>query len=178
MNPRQTTLLAINVLGGVAVLGSYAAGIASHPQPGAVLWGAVPAAIQPLYTASMLTATLGYFLFGPYVLFGLDLERATVGGRSAFATFAVLFVLVLGPSAAWMPLTFAHAAAPSEALWLAVRVVLALVGVGAVGMLLAVALARPVPSPRRRTLAIVGAALFAFQTAGLDATVWTALYRP
>ena len=40
-------VLVLNVVGGAAVLGSYAWGIASHDNPGAALWGAVPEALRP-----------------------------------------------------------------------------------------------------------------------------------
>lgn len=177
MHPRRLLVLGLNVIGGIAVLGSYAVGIGGHEHPGAVLWGAVPESIQPLYTLSMFTAALGYFLFGPYILWGLDPERTVVRGRLGYGVFAPLFALVLGASTLWMPLTFTYSAQPSELLWLADRLVLAVVGLGSLGLLAAVALARPVLSPRWRLLAIVGAALFTFQTGVLDATVWTSLYR-
>ena len=56
-------LVVQNLLGGTAVLGSYAQGILTHESPGAALWGGVPPAIVPLYNGSMLTATAGYLLF-------------------------------------------------------------------------------------------------------------------
>lgn len=177
MHPRRLLLIFINLLGGIAVLGSYAHGIASHADSGAALWGHVPDAIRPLYNVSMLTAAAGYFLFAPYVIFRLDPDRARVGGRFGYNLYAALFALILIPSALWMPLTFAWRASPSDALWLVDRVVLFLVGIGSVGLLLALMRTEPVPSVRGRRLAILGAALFTFQTAVLDALVWPHFYR-
>ena len=56
----------INVLGCVAVLGSYAHGIAPRVDPGRV-WGGVPVELQPVYTASMFAAAFGHLLFSYYV---------------------------------------------------------------------------------------------------------------
>lgn len=177
MHPRRLLLIALNVLGGVAVLGSYAHGIATHDDAGAALWGHVPDAIRPLYNLSMLTAAAGYFLFAPYVVLRLDPDRARVAGRFGYGLFIALFALALIPSALWMPVTFAWRASPSEGLWLLDRIVLFAVGVGSVGILWAVARTEPVPSSWGRRLAILGAALFTFQTAVLDALVWPHFYR-
>ena len=165
--------LALNALGGLAVLGSYAHGL-TGPAPDR-LWGGVPEGLKPLYTASMLAAAVGYFPMTLYVLFGLDPQRTRVGGFG-WHVFPALYALVLVPSALWLPLTGAMLDAPSGGLWLAVRGVLALVGIGSVGVAAAVAVARP-PGPRlARIAALAGAAAFVFQTAVLDALVWPAYF--
>jgi hypothetical protein len=116
-----------------------------------------------------------YFPMTLYVLFGLDPERTRVR-RLGWRTFLALYALVLFPSALWMPLTFAMLGAPSTPLWLAVRGVLALVGIGALGVLGAIAVARP-RGPRLAWLAaLIGAAAFVLQTAVLDAVVWPAYF--
>jgi hypothetical protein len=162
--------LALNALGGLAVLGSYAHGLLAQDDPGRV-WGGVPASLKPLYTASMLAAAVGYFPMTLYVLFGLDPERTRIGGRG-WSLFTALYALVLIPSALWMPLTFAMLEAPSAGLWLAVRGVLALVGLGALGVLAGIAVARPRGPRLAWAAALAGAAAFVFQTAVLDALVW------
>ena len=167
MHPEKRTMLLINVLGGIAVLGSYAWGIATHPDPG-VVWGGVPESLQPLYTVSMLTAALGYFLFGGFLLRSVDGDRLRVVNRC--------FVLILVPSALWMPLTFQMLAAPSPGLWIAIRIVLALVGLGSLGLLGALLRMGPGSSRAGHVLAIVGAVAFCVQTALLDALVWPAYF--
>ncbi len=168
-------MLWINVLGGVAVLGSYVWGIATHPDPGAV-WGGVPESLKPLYTVSMLTAAVGYFFFSGFLLFGVDAERARFAGRQRFGLVNALYLLILVPSALWMPLTFAMLATPSPALWAAIRVVLALVGLGSVGLLIVVATVRPRTPVVAHVLAVVGLVAFVVQTAVLDALVWPAYF--
>jgi hypothetical protein len=174
MSPRASLLL-LQLLGGPAVLGSYAWGGLTHPGAGAALWGGVPEALRPLYTLSMLTATLGYLVSAPYVLFRLQPDEVRVGARG-FGLFSLLYALVLFPSAMWMPLTFEWVASPSPGLYALICAVLATVGGASVALIWAIARAAPVPSPRGRALALVGASAFALQTALLDGIVWPILF--
>jgi hypothetical protein len=175
MHPAKRTMLWINVLGGIAVLGSYAWGLGTQPDPGAV-WGGVPEWLKPAYTVSMLAAAAGYFLFSGFLLFAVDPERARFFGARRFDLVNALYLAILAPSALWMPLTFAMLAAPSAALWIAIRVVLAIVGLGSLGLLVAVATVRPRAPVVAWGLALVGLVAFALQTAMLDAVVWPAYF--
>lgn len=170
------SLLWLNLLGGSAVLGSYVHGLASHPLTRGGLWGGVPESLRPLYTVSMLLAAAGYFAFSFFVFFRLDPPRTRVFGRFGFGAFHALYALILLPSALWLPLTFAMLEAPSGALWTAIRVTLALVGLGSLGLVAALASARPPDAPIARAVAVAGALLFSFQTAVLDAWVWPAYF--
>jgi hypothetical protein len=172
----RRSLLWLNLLGGAAVLGSYAHGLASNPLTRGALWGGVPDALRPLYTANMLLAAAGYFAFSAFVFFRLDPTRTRVAGGFGFGAFRALYALILLPSALWLPLTFEMLEAPSAALWLAIRSVLALVGLGSLGLLAAVASAAPHDAPRARRLALAGCAFFSLQTAVLDALVWPAYF--
>jgi hypothetical protein len=176
MHPAKRTLLGINILGGSAVLASYVHGLASNPLTRGEVWGGVPESLRPLYTASMACATLGYFAFSYFVFFRLDPETTRIGRRLGFGTFHALYALILVPSALWMPLTFAMLESPSGALWWTIRGVLAAVGVGSVGLLAALASARPRQAVGARWLALAGAVAFCFQTAALDALVWPAFF--
>lgn len=175
MRGARLSLLWLNLLGGSAVLGSYAWGLASNPLTRGQLWGGVPESLRPLYTTSMLLAAAGYFAFSFYVFFRLDPRRVAVG-RFGFGAFHALYALILVPSALWLPLTFAMLEAPSDALWLAIRAVLALVAAGSLGLVAALALAGPAQSPLARAIALAGALAFSFQTAFLDALVWPAYF--
>lgn len=176
MNDARRSLLWLNVVGGILVLGSYAWGVASHPETRGAVWGGVPESLKPLYTTSMALAALGYFAYGFFVFLRLDPPRTRVAGGYGFGVFHLLYGLVLLPSALWMPLTFAMLDAPSAALWIAIRTVLALVGIGSLGLVAAVATAGPASAPVARTVAVLGAVAFAFQTAVLDAIVWPAYF--
>lgn len=175
MQPAHRSLLWLNLLGGTAVLASYAWGLAAHPETRGALWGGVPETLRPIYTASMLLAAAGYFAFSFFVFFRLDPSRDRVG-RLGFGVFHALYALILLPSALWLPLTFAMLDAPSAPLWAAIRGALALVGAGSLGLVAAIAVAGPAEAPVARSLAVAGALAFSFQTALLDALVWPAYF--
>src|SRR5512140_1248083 len=111
MHPRKRPMFVINVLGGAAVLGSYAYGLRTNPNALNVLWGGVPASIRPFYTLGMFLAAAGYFAFIYFILFRLDPDQTRVWNRPGFGIFNILFAAILIPSALWMPLTFAAAEA-------------------------------------------------------------------
>jgi len=172
MHPARRSLLWLNVLGGIAVLGSYVYGLASHPLTRGALWGDLPEALRPLYTLNMFLAAAGYFAFSTFVFRRLDPARTRIAGGFGFGAFHVLYALILVPSALWLPLTFEMIEVPSAGLWLAIRVTLALVGLGSIGMMLAVASAAPHGAPGARRVALLGTLFFALQTAVLDALIW------
>jgi hypothetical protein len=169
-------MIVINVLGGGAVLGSYALGFLDQPEAGTLLWGGVPAAMRPLYTAGMLIAALGYFAFTGYLFLGVDAREARVGERFGFGIFNGLYIGILVPSALWMPLTFVMVEQPSAWLWLVIRIVLAIVGLSSLGLLTALLFLQPKRKAWAYWLAVAGTVGFSIQTAILDAVVWTAFF--
>ena len=175
MHPKRRSLLWLNALGGALILLSYAWGLGSSAGPGASLWGGVPENARWIYTLNMLLATAGYFLFTPYILFRLPPDTTRIAGRFGYDLFHVLYGLILLPSALWLPLTAHVLAQPSAIAWLAVRVDLALVALGSVGLLVSL-LALPSDAPRGRAWAVIGLIPFCLQTAVLDAIVWSALF--
>jgi len=176
MHPMRRSLLWLNVLGGIAVLGSYVHGLASNPLTRGAVWGDVPEALRPFYTINMFLAAAGYFAFSSYVFRQLDPARTRIAGRFGFGAFHVLYALILVPSALWLPLTFEMLAAPSAWLWLVIRIDLALVGLGSLGLMGAIASAQPPGAPGARRLALLGTLFFCLQTALLDALIWPAYF--
>lgn len=175
MHPQKRALLWINALGGTAVLASYAWNLTAHPEAGGEFWGGVPAAMQSGYVVTMLLAAAGYFAFTRFV-FRLRPAQVRIAERFDYRLFPLIYLLILVPSALWMPLTFEMIQNPSAGLWLAIRATLAVVGVGA--LMLVWALLRVQPSAPRfsHRLAVAGSVAFAFQTAVLDALVWPAYF--
>lgn len=169
-------VVAVNVVGGTAVLGSYVLGLAGHPESRGALWGGVPEAMLPAYTTNMFLAAAGYLALAWHIVFVLMRHGARVAGRDVGQVALPLFLAVLVPSALWLPLTFDMIAAPSAALWWTIRGVLALVAIGSLGLWAVAAFARPVGSTKTRLGAVIGGAFFCLQTVVLDAIVWTALY--
>ncbi len=75
-------------------------------------------------------------------------------------------------SALWMPLTFAYLENPSPAAWFLVRADLLAVGVGSIGLMVALFTMKPRAQGVAGVLALLGLLLFALQTAFLDPLVW------
>lgn len=173
MDRQKRSLIALNVIGGAAVLASYVVGVRAIS--GEALWGGVPESLKPLYTLNMLLAAAGYFLFTFYIVFRLDSKTTLVAGRFRYQSFHVLYALVLIPSAAWLPLTGYMVEHPSPFAWACVRIDLALVALGSLG-LIASLLDLGSKAPRGRALAIAGLVPFCLQTVVLDALVWPAFF--
>ena len=176
MHPQQRTLGLIVLLGGAAVLASYFYILSFDAATQAALWGGVPEALLPAYVTSMALAAAGYFAFTGFLLFSADPGRVQSAGRFGYGLFHGLYLLILVPSALWLPLTAAMVQQPGGLLWLGVRLVLALVGLASVGLLLALLFLRPRRPAGVYWLAVAGSVAFCFQTAVLDLFVWTAYF--
>ena len=88
-----------------------------------------------------------------------------------------VFLLILVPSALWMPLTFRFAESPGPLAWWLVRGVLFLVSLGSLALVGCLLFVRPATRSVSWGLAVGGAAMFAFHTTVLDAFLWPALYQ-
>lgn len=177
MHIQQWILIGINILGGILVIGSYVQGFLAYPENRNALWGGVPGSIQPLYTVGMLLAALGYFAFTYFVLFRLDPNVVKIGNVFDFRVFLVIYALILLASAMWMPLTHAMIANPSTELWWGIRITLSVVGLASLGLLAALLTVDTKEPALAYWFAVAGAVFFCFQTAVLDALVWTAYFR-
>jgi hypothetical protein len=124
----------------------------------------------------MLLATAGFFVYTFFLLFRVDPDRARIADRLGYSLFSVLYVLILVPSALWMPLTAAMLEHGNGALWSGIRLTLGVVGLGSIGLCGALLALRPRRPGRLYGLAVAGSLAFCLQTAVLDAFVWTALY--
>lgn len=176
MHIQQIALGLINVVGGILVLTSYVYIIKAYPDRRGDFWGDVPASLKPLYTVSMLLAAAGYFAFTSFILFRLDPDQVRTWNSFNFQLFHALYVLILVPSALWMPLTFAMLEHPRRRLWWSIRITLAIVGLASLGLLLALILLSDGESTIHYWLAIAGCAAFCVQTSLLDALVWPAFF--
>ena len=171
MHTPKKSLILINLIGGLAVLGSYAWGFLTHPNAGEALWGGVPASLQPLYTISMFLAAGGYFAFSLYIL-RLNSSEPKFLKRTSYKIFIALYAGILIPSALWLPLTLMAVGLASQALVWLVRLDLALVAIASLGLLIAIFKVKPQRSTWNHRLAILGCVFFCFQTVILDAIVW------
>lgn len=177
MHPKKLLALIINVLGGAAVLGSYALGISTHPNASQILWGEVPESVRPYYTMNMLLAAMGYFALVYFILFRLNPVKTRIAGRFGFGLFPAIFACILIPSALWMPLTFLAIERSSLALVWAIRIVLWLVGLASLALFYALLKVEPRQALWAQRIALVGCIFFCVQTTFLDAIVWIVLFR-
>jgi hypothetical protein len=173
---QKLILLLINVIGGIAVIGSYILGLRGDSGTD-VLWGGVPEGIRPVYTVSMVLSAIGYFAFLNLLLLRVDAKEVTVGRRFRYSIFYPIFCLILIPSAFWMPLTKLYVDAPGTGTWVAIRVVLFLVGLASIALAGALFALRPRNRSKAYWAAVVGSCYFAFHTAILDAILWATLFR-
>ncbi|MBN2148323.1 MAG: hypothetical protein JW726_13120 [Anaerolineales bacterium] len=177
MDANKRWLIAIILIGGVAVLGSYIWGFQSRADAGQILWGGVPEKIRPLYTVNMFLAAAGYFLFTYFILFRLDSTKTQATSRFGYGLFNGLYTAILIPSALWLPLTFLAVDQSSQAILWTARIALGVVGAASLGlffMLMKVMPARPAWAYR---LAVIGSVFFCIQTVILDAIVWSAFIK-
>ena len=172
MHAQKKAWLAINVVGGAAVLGSYVHGLSTHPDTRDALWGTIPEELKAVYGVTMWLAAGGYFLFSHVFLFRTDADTVRFGRRLGFGLVNALYALIMVTSALWMPLTFAYLQSPTRGLWLAVRADLAGVAVGSIGLIIAFFKMMPRAEGMAGILALLGLLLFALQTAFLDPIVW------
>jgi len=177
MGTQHLVLLLINVIGGAAVIGSYVLGVQGQPGGLNALWGGVPGSIRPVYGVSRLLAAAGYLAVLYFVFFRLSPEQVSFGGRFGFGLLYLVFVGILLPSAFWMPLTNMYLAGASTGLWVAIRTVLALVGLASIVLVCALYSLHGQQGGTAYWVAVAGSAYFAFHTAVLDAIIWAALFK-
>ncbi len=175
MKLNQKIFLAINIVGGILVLGSYYLGL----QGGSgveVLWGGVPENIRPVYTMSMLVCAVGYFVFFGYIMSNLTGKRFSREFKYSEKMILILFSLILGASALWMPLVNLMVANPSPLLWVAIRLVLAIVGLASFGVAIVLWKTAPKTKGFFYYSALISMIWFTFHTLVLDAIIWPQLW--
>jgi hypothetical protein len=174
MDKQKLIFLLVNLLGGIAVIGSYVLGLRAHPGQTEALWGGVPAGIRPFYAINMLFAAAGYLAIFFILLLRVD-SSATIG-KLPFWTLNLVYLFILVPSALWMSLTFSVADGYTLGRWVAVVSVLALTGLASIGLLVSVISLTPrLPAPLF-WVTVIGGIFLVLQTAVLDGIVWTAYY--
>jgi hypothetical protein len=174
-NKKQSWVL-INILGGAAVIGSYLLGFLIRPVEAGMLWGGVPEGLKALYNTNMFLAATGYLLFSIFILVKKQ-DEIKVASRFGFGSFLVLYLLVLIPSALWMPLTILAIEKSSQVLLWLVRVDLMMVALASLGILFALITMQPRRPAWFHLLSVVGGLAFCLQTVVLDAVVWSILFR-
>jgi len=160
----------LNIVGGIAVLGSYLLGFVNHRSEMAGMWGGVESSWRPIYGISMLAAAFGYLAMVSYVQ-----RNGSQFSKGTWIAIYVSLLMILLPSALWMSTTLLYIANPSATGWLMVKLVLLMVAAG--GLALLATIWRSSTAVSGGSLwAVVGLLLFAFHTTVLDGIIWTAKF--
>ncbi len=167
----RAPFLAVNVVGGISVLGSYAHGIATHPETAGDLWGTIPAAVVPLYTGCMPFAAVGYLTVFAFLMVQPPAQVRTARGP-AYRWFLGSHAVFLFASSLWMPLCFLALDGPTPALLPWIQLVLAVAGAAALAHVVWLTRLVDTAWPRFRRAAVVGAACLMVQCTLLDAIIW------
>ncbi|MEE2829003.1 MAG: hypothetical protein VX498_07440 [Myxococcota bacterium] len=168
---QKSATLWINVLGGLAVLGSYAYGLGTHPEQGQQLWGTIPEGLRGIYTGMRLPAAVGYLTFTGYVLLASP-ASLRISDRPILTILNVNYAIFLVTAATWMPLCWIALDGQAEWLLLPIQGVLALTGLASLGFVALLVFLDDPPKPRFRKLALAGAICLFIQCGILDALVW------
>src|SRR5690606_30667536 len=160
-----------NLILGPLVLLSYVFSASTWPGHTEALWGDIPERFRSVYVTNMFLAAFGYLTILYYVL------RHTYEGATRFigafglgyVNFATVLILI--PSAIWMPLT-SYALDQQLDLLIAIQVVLWLVAAGSLLLLMGLFTVTPDVPRKPLMVARAGAIFFCVQTVVLDAVVW------
>lgn len=174
MHRNRAFFLALQLALGPAVLGSYALGVARWPAAVAAMWGGVPEAARPLYTAWMFAAAAGYLVFTPALFLHAHPAHSRVAFGLPYPALLAFYAVTLGGSALWLPLTKWHL--DGSVPFAAVVLDLALVAAGSLGLLASTLQLTPSLPGAWRVAAPLGAAAFCVQTLLLDAVIWPLLW--
>ncbi len=177
MHWESIVLLVVIALGGAAVIGSYVVGLRGKEGASAALWGGVPAKVRTVYGVSMILSAVGFLAVLYYIFFELSPPDVIIAGRFGFNLFFPIFVLILAPSALWMPLSKIYVDKPTTAKWVVVRVVLFIVGLASIELAWALFALDVETRSVAFWVAAIGSCYFAFHTFVLDAVFWAALFR-
>jgi len=174
---QQIVVLIINIIGGIAVIGSYIYGFNAQSGGANVLWGGVPSSVRMVISISLIIATFAYLAFLYFILFQLTPSEVKIAGRFNYSLFYAIFIGILLPSAFWMPLTNLYATNMSTGVWIAIRAVLILVGLSAIALAWALLSLQTREPAVAYWAAVAGSVYFAFHAGVLDAIIWAAFFR-
>ncbi len=169
-------LTSLILIGGVLVIGSYVYGLLTHTGDINALWGGASEEFKIVNIPFMILAAIGFLGFTYFILNKIDVGEVKIANRFGFNLFYVIYTLILFPSAFWMPLTLAMISNPNDGIWIAIRLILAVVGVASLALLLVLISLRSKYTGITYWIAIIGAIAFSIQTFIFDTFLWPSFY--
>lgn len=173
MGKSKRLLLVINLIGGVSVVSSYLVTILTYPGSLMDFWGRIPDSLIRLYSILIILSAVSYILFTAYILSINAPKPQLIWKRFGYRGFHLSYLLILIPSALWMPLTRFYLDSPSMRRWSLVEMDLRLVAVGSTLLLIQFAGIRPVKRRLFYALSLVALLVFFIQTSIIDPFFWT-----
>ena len=104
----------VNLVGGIAVLGSYCAGLYLYPDQRTALWGGVVGNWKTLFTTSMFFAATGYIVFCYTMTISDGANESSFLGKYTFIILAAAFLF---SASVWMPATLQYLDTKNEIWW-------------------------------------------------------------
>ena len=114
--PTTSVFFLVNLVGGVAVLGSYCAGLYLYPEHRTALWGGVAGNWKTLFTTSMFFAAAGYLVFCYTMTISDGANESSFLGKYTFIILAAAFLF---SASVWMPATLQYLDTKNEIWWIA-----------------------------------------------------------
>jgi len=173
MNKNQKLFLFIPLVLGTLVPLSYVLGLGNNAD---AMWGGVPSNIRPLYTISMLISATGFFIFSTYTFLKVFKDKFILPYSLKKWTIHLSYLLILIPSALWIPLVNVMLDKPSTLIWIGIRTVLILVAIGTLILFILITKAEKEKKGLFYYTSVVGLILFLFHTGILDAIIWPILF--
>tara|TARA_A100001037_G_C15109675_1_gene618308 strand:+ start:1031 stop:1567 length:537 start_codon:yes stop_codon:yes gene_type:complete len=99
----QTIFLIVNLIGGAAVLGSYAFGLGYFPEYRNELWGGIYGIWRNVLVTSMLLSGAAYLTFCYFIIFRADIDAYGIHFILGPQTITLLTALFLLSATLWMP---------------------------------------------------------------------------
>lgn len=167
----KTVLWLLNIVGGIAVLGSYVVGLSNHPGQGMMLWGEIPEGVRGPYTAMMFPAAFGYITAFAYVVTQPQeaLDARLAGGLQRYVLIQTLFLV---SAALWMPLCWVGIDNGLPWMVWPIQAVLAVTGAGAAYFVWQFAVITDPDRPLFRKAALIGSCFLALQCTVIDGLIW------
>ena len=177
MSP-QISFFIVNVIGGIAVLGSYAMGIGFFPEYRDDLWGGVQGRWKTALTVSMLLAATGYITF---CYFALTRDSGYFFGSGVFLGeyfVPVITAVFLLTAALWMPATITYMHTNDQIWWFITVGLLWATAVSLVILTATVSLSESASiSYIEKMVSMAGLLLITAHCLFMDAVTWVQLFH-
>ena len=105
----------VNLVGGIAVLGSYVVGLYLYPDFRNALWGGVTGSWKTIFTVSMFFAAAGYLVFCYSMTISDAANKSSFFGGHTFSILAAFFLI---SASVWMPATLKYLASDDNLWWI------------------------------------------------------------